>query len=663
MKSIKTKILLVVCLLVVISLLVVGSVVCVLMYKSSLKCVEQTMSETAIVAADLVTEYMETYRAVAVEAGLTVRLADPNVAYDIKKNYMEAKKQQYSLVSAGMADSQGNDLLSGINLSAEPYFQQAMQGESVVSDILFDSTRNAYTINVAAPLWEQGQLGTTVVGVVYLCVDANVLSSITTGIQVGETGSAYMLDKNNFTIAHKSIRIEDRDNTKEALADNSALKPLADIEAKMTSGAAGFGIYEYGGIKKLLAYAPIEGGQSWSLAVTAELSEFIESTYVAIIVTLIIVLLAIIVGIFVSLRLSTAIARPVKEVEAAALALAEGRLDAEIQFTSKDELGRLADGMRTSMSTMKMYIADIAMAMSEMANGNFNLPEPQQTFAGEFSSIESSVRTLMAQMSSTLSQIMVAANQVSAGSEQVSGGAQALSQGTTQQASAVEELSATINEISVRIKNNAENADKGRTQTEQTGRDVQDSNNRMQEMIRAMQEISSKSSEIGKIIKTIEDIAFQTNILALNAAVEAARAGTAGKGFAVVADEVRNLAGKSAEAAKNTTRLIEETVQAVNNGAHLADVTATAMLSVVEGTEGLTDLINAIADASNDQAAAVAQVTMGMDQISSVIQTNSATAEESAAASEELSGQAHMLTSLVNQFNLRKDAIVHSGHH
>lgn len=235
----------------------------------------------------------------------------------------------------------------------------------------------------------------------------------------------------------------------------------------------------------------------------------------------------------------------------------------------------------------------------------------------------------------------------------MSDSAQTLSQGAAEQASSVEELTSTITEISERIKNNADNAQQASRLSEESGEEVGESNQQMQLLMKAMEEITDTSQEIGKIIRSIDDIAFQTNILALNAAVEAARAGEAGKGFSVVADEVRNLAGKSAEAAKNTTALIESTVDAIEKGRLLADKAAGSLLTVVETSRSVDERIRQIAKASDEESYAVTQIAAGLEQISSVVQTNSATSEESAAASEELSGQAQMLKSLVNRFKLR----------
>lgn len=350
--------------------------------------------------------------------------------------------------------------------------------------------------------------------------------------------------------------------------------------------------------------------------------------------------------------LTKSLSKPIVEIEEAAKQMAQGQLQVDIRYQSKDELGSLSDNMRVMTQRIKHYMDEIAKATKQLADGDLNVKK-LEPFLGDFEPVQLSIRQLVGSLNGTLRQINQASDQVAAGSDQVSSGAQALSQGATEQASSVEELAATITEISQKVKYTADHAVEAREQTSQAGMETTTCNQQMQEMIVAMAEISEKSGEIGKIIKTIEDIAFQTNILALNAAVEAARAGDAGKGFAVVADEVRSLASKSADASKNTSALIEGSMRAVEKGTEIASETAQSLMKVVESAKHVATIVDMIADAAAEQSRSINQVTQGVDQISSVVQTNSATAEESAAASEELSGQAQMLKTLVGQFKLR----------
>ena len=366
---------------------------------------------------------------------------------------------------------------------------------------------------------------------------------------------------------------------------------------------------------------------------------------------------AFIITVILALRLSVNIATPVKVIEAAMKEMVAGNLSVDVQYESQDEFGSMADSMRAVTSGVSTIVKDIEKCLGAMADGDFTVRSNiTELYVGDYSKIIESMRKIKDSFNDTLSTLSRSANQVSSGSDQVSSGAQALSQGATEQASSVEELAASINEISNNINQTAHQAQEASGKSMQVGQKAGESNERMQDMLQAMADINSSSGEIGKIIKTIEDIAFQTNILALHAAVEAARAGAAGKGFAVVADEVRNLASKSAEASKNTAALIENSLQAVENGKNIADETAQSLQDVIADIQVASSMMDAIARAATDQAESISQITLGIDQISSVVQTNSATAEESAAASEELSGQAQILNELVRKFRLEGDA-------
>lgn len=369
-----------------------------------------------------------------------------------------------------------------------------------------------------------------------------------------------------------------------------------------------------------------------------------------------ILVIATLAVIILNLKIIRDILEPVREVRESLMGFSQGNLNIPVTFESKNELGDMCRALQTSQHVLSSVIGDICYLLEEMGRGNFNVRSKDTTmYVGALESVLKSIRDINSGLSDTLAQVNLSSEQVSAGAEQVSTGAQALAQGATEQASAVQQLSATISEISSRSNENAQSSATAMEHSQNAGDQVSESAKYMDEMVQAMAKISDSSEEIGKIIATIENIAFQTNILALNAAVEAARAGSAGKGFAVVADEVRNLATKSDQAAKATKELIDSSINSVHDGSEIVKKVSESLNRTVEASAMTMAAIREIAKAVSEESSAIAQVTEGIDQISSVVQTNSATSEESAAASEELSSQAALLKELMSKFTLRNE--------
>ncbi len=376
--------------------------------------------------------------------------------------------------------------------------------------------------------------------------------------------------------------------------------------------------------------------------------------------TIVAIIVAMAIGALIVVRIALiiirSIVRPVAQVQDALQGFSEGKLDIPVDYESNSELGEMCVALRTSQHVLNGVIGDTCHLLEEMGEGNFDVrTKDEALYVGALNSILTSVRAINRGLSDALTQINQSAEQVSAGAEQVSTGAQSLAQGATEQASAVQELSATISEISNNSRKNAENSEKATNHANNASQSLNESSEYMQQMVAAMERISESSSEIGKIIDTIENIAFQTNILALNAAVEAARAGSAGKGFAVVADEVRNLASKSDQAAKATKDLIDRSINSVKDGNEIVQKVSAALQATSERAGLVMMSVQEITKAAEEESESIAQVTEGIDQISSVVQTNSATSEESAAASEELSSQASLMKELLARFKIRQD--------
>lgn len=523
------------------------------------------------------------------------------------------------------------------------WYQDGLKSDDfILGDAYVDENSQSYVVGASGILRARDG---SVRGVAAADVYLDSISNIVSGIRIEDTGGIFLVDTRTDTI----IGHRDPSVTGKILSQmNEGMYAYAGQQIRQ--GKTGLSLYDN-------TYIQVENvpGSDWvAVAFVSRgevLQELRELTASMLVVAVLAVLVLILLVVF---QVRRVIGRPVKELSQAATRIAEGELEQTIRYHSRDELGVLADDFNRVTLRLRdyvTYITEISEKLHEIATGNlaFTL---ENEYAGEFKRIKSALDEISHSLNNAMGQLRAASRDVAAGAEQVSAGATTLSQGSTEQAAEVETLAEHINAVSDSVHKIAMGAQKASAISEGVKTGILSSNDKMQNMTLVIQRISDKSTEIHKIVKTIEDIAFQTNILALNAAVEAARAGSAGKGFAVVADEVRALAGKSSAAAQETTILLQQTVDAMDEGVHAAQDTADSMLKVVSQADEMNNLIDGIANYTRQQEADTAEITRGIDQISTVVQTNVATAEQSASASEELSGQAIKLRELVARFRL-----------
>ena len=657
MKSIRTKITVCLILTVLIGLIASGLSSIILNYNSTMSTVEQMMNETAVLAAGRVEQELMAYKNVVMDAGHISQLADQDVPLEEKRAIIDERVAMHGFQRGNIIAMNGISIFDGKDYSDREYVRQAMQGNVYVSEPLISKITGELSIMVAAPIYAEEAYGSSIVGVVYFVPKETFLNDIVSAIQIGENSRAYMINKSGDTIADITLDTITVQNIETEAQSDPALGELAAIHAEMRQGKNGFGSYTNGDTKMFAAYAPVKDTDGWSIAVTAPQLNYLASTRNAMVINILVIVGAILVSVIIALILAFMISRPMKICADRMKLLVEGDLETPMpKITSRDETGMLARSTASLVEGLSIVINDIGYLLNEMANQNLDVyTEHEEVYVGSFRNILLSMRNLKVELSNALRQVNYSAGEVSNASNQLSASAQMLGQGTTEQAGSVQELAVRVGVISEQVKDTAKGALDVRSQTHQAGEEVLLCNQKMQNLVEAMQKIQESSDEIEKILKTIDDIAFQTNILALNAAVEAARAGSAGKGFAVVAEEVRNLAGKSAEAAKNTSVLIENSTDAVHIGTGIAQNTAEVLSEVVNSIQSVVEAIDNIAAVSKEQSEAVEQISEGINQISVVVQTNSATAEESAAASEQLSAEATCLKEMVDRFTLASE--------
>ncbi|MDO4668210.1 MAG: methyl-accepting chemotaxis protein [Butyricicoccus pullicaecorum] len=539
----------------------------------------------------------------------------------------------------------------GVFYTDQDWYQSAKNiTQSIVwSAPYHDDFANISMVTASAPFYNtNGQL----IGVATTDLDLSYMQKLVSELDVVAGGRALMVDQNGVYIAD-----EDSEKLLNANILEDEEPSVAALAKEMLSQSAGSGKYTIDGKEYRAWYQKVPESGWYILTTVAEENMMAEANALGKILTILCIIFGILLFAALFWYLQIRIINPVHALAASTQQIAKGKLAVEIRDLGKTEfgiMGRSIQKMALRLKQYTEYIAEISDVLGQMAAGDFKF-ELKCDYTGEFAGVKAGLLTTRDRLSSTLTGISKAADQVNSGADQISIGAQAQAQGATEQASNVEELAAMMIEIEQAVDSNTQNTMEVNDNVQTVIEKVEYGDQKMNSMLEAMDEINTMSNQIGKIVKNIEDIAFQTNILALNAAVEAARAGAAGKGFAVVADEVRNLASKTAEASGETAELITKALSAIENGKKIADETAESFHAVTDDISEVAAHVGVITEHSLKQKESIQQAAQGIDRISNIVQTNAATAQESAAASEELFGQAHLMKELVGKFRLHQD--------
>lgn len=625
-----------------------GLITSMILYSNANSEMTARVNESVSAYSESVKNAIANYKSKAQAIAQDGIIADDSKLLSGRLAEMSALAKKYGFEDVTVTDASGKTA-EGEDVSQTDYFQKAVAGETYVSSTVKDSNSRVL-LKVATKVNKSS-------AVVICSMSSKTFSQIIDNVNIGGSGYGFIVDGSGKIIADKNQdNVSNFVNYMDLSQQDASFNGLASVVKSMTDGEQGTQIISGQDGKCCVGYAAIPDTDHWSMAVSVGVNDMMGAFYRSILVTVGLTAVFILLSVMLAFQIANPIVNPILLLIKRIELLAGGDLHTEVpKLNTKSELGVLAQSFERTVQTLSGYVAEITAVLSALAAKDCTV-RPEQNYLGDFSTIGSSLREIVRQLNDVYASIQRASGEVANGASQMENASQMLAQGAAEQASSIEELSASLAEIAHEVKDNADRAGQASQYARETNGEVLRGNEKMNQMIAAMGVISESSSEIGKIIKTIQDIAFQTNILSLNAAVEAARAGNAGRGFAVVADEVRNLANKSAAAAEDTTRLIENSVRAVQNGTKIVNETAASLNGIVEKTQQTNRLIGEISDASSDQAAAISQITGGIDQISVVVQSTSATSEQSAATSAELSSHAQLLMGLMEQIRLCEES-------
>lgn len=636
--KLSTKISIVFSLTIIILVYIIGTEACLYSYSSTISLVEKNSRSSAKTTARDIEALLQNYKNIAKASGSDMTLIG-NIPNEVRVKKVEQLAKQYGFTSGNLLDKKGVSIKDDTDFSDRDYVKAALNGKTNISDVTLSKYTNTYGISIAAPLISSGRI----IGVVYYRADVDFMNDIVKHISVGQGSYAYILDENNNVIAHKNEKYIMNDKYKEMIPK--------DIK-NCISSQNGSMTCSYGGDKYICGYSKIDKTANWRVVIASPESAY-NSDILRFVKKLVISdIIALIVAIIVALIIARVISRPIVRVKNLLSALAQGDLSVQLNDTkNKDELGILqnsAVSLNRMLSDMLTQSGDV---LSKMAAYDLT-SEDMREYPGKFNELAASINSIKAILSNMILNIQNSSVNVDGGSKQLAEAASMLSEGTMAQASSLQKLVTDVENVAQNI--NA-NSDKTIFVNESLGNldsEIKDGNQKMQELSNVVRTVEEMSEDIKKIVNTIDGIAFQTNILALNASVEAARAGESGRGFAVVAQEIGTLATKSSDASKKTAELIEKCIKGIESAKEYADITSDSLAKIVSDSNNIANAFDEMSKANEIQAKNANDIRNEIENISQVVQSNTATAQQTAASTEVLSEQAAALKDMTGRFKV-----------
>lgn len=622
MKKIRNRITLIFAITTIASLIIVSSISYIIFQNGTNESTQLSITGAASLSANNLAELLGNYKAVVVATGKNELISDSKIPVSEKQSIMDSLVESYSFTSGNILDANGISIFDGTDFSDRDYVQSALAGEASISDITLSKYTNTYGTSIAAPIVNSSG---KITGVVYFRLDIGFMQDMTAKLKISENNTAFIIDSDGNYIVH----------TNEELI----LTP-ADLTTSST---------------RYVGTSEIPGTNGWVLVVEAPITDFNQALQLMGKVSLAMDVVVLIIVFIIAALFAQTISKPVNDVASALEGIANGDLSHKLSKTKrKDEIGTMQNSAADLVDTLHNILGQANNILSSMSNCDLTIADMDE-FPGEFNSLSSSVNQIKEIITYLIIEIQSSSSNVKIGSEQLADATQLLSNGATTQSASIEKLMTEMDAVAASINNSSENGRIINKQLNDLEAEIIAGNEQMNELLRVVAEVEQMSSDIQKIVGDIDNISFQTNILALNASVEAARAGDNGRGFAVVAEEVSNLAAKSGEASKHTGELIEKCIDGIANAKDCADRTSESLLNIVKNSKEIATAFNEITENTTEEAAKANAIKEEIDNITSVVQSNSSSAMQTAASTEELSHQAISLEQMVAKFHVNSD--------